>query len=124
MGTCLTGYLEVRKNAEGWNHVMTVNFWKDYPLMIALKALHSYKEGVPDDTSVWVRNRGPLRAMTDTDMFCDRVYTVDAREFALLRSLGEGEDREYVTHQTAALQAAIEYMRLVGMTCRLVLMEG
>lgn len=122
MGTCLTGHLEVRKNEHAsWNHVLTVNFWKDYPLMIALKGMPSCKEGIPEDTTIWAWDYGPL-CKADPDAVCDLAYTVDTEAFLKLVFLGE--ERKALTNQTRVLQASVRVMTQEGLTCRLLFLEG
>jgi len=123
MGTCLTGHLESRPNQnERWNHVMTVNFWKDYPLMHSLKELPSFQEGVPKDTTVWVWNKRLLRDM-EPDLYFDRVYSVSGEDFVSLTCAGVVDRNHPLTNQTRALQAAIREMVSNHHECRLVFTE-
>lgn len=122
MGTCLTGHLECRlKSSETWSHIMTVNFWKDWPLIIALKELPSFKEGVPKNTKVWVWDKGLLRNM-EVDLYFDRVYSVSGEDFVSLSGLGE--DPIPLTFQTRALQVAIRELVSNHHECRLVFTEA
>lgn len=124
MGTCLTGHLECRlKSNEAWNHIMTVNFWKDYPLMHSLKELPSFTKNVPRDTTVWVWGHGSMRDMKDHDLHFDRVYSVSGEDFLSLTAAGV--DKTYLlTNQTRALQAAIRELISNHHECRLVFTEA
>lgn len=123
MGTCLTGHLESRPNKnERWNHLMTVNFWKDYPLMHSLRELPSFKKGVPKDTTVWVWNEGPLRNV-EPDLHFDRVYSISGEDFVSLKNAGV-DCTHPLTNQTRALQAAIRELLSNHHECRLVFTEA
>jgi len=118
MGVCLTGYFEIFLSltphtiaigVNPWNHIMTVEFNKDYPLMRALRESDARHNGCPAGSAVWVPFKGSLEVCANH--FND-VYWFDGEDFYNVE-LSKGEEGEGVgfSPQTIALHAAIRAAR-------------
>jgi hypothetical protein len=118
MGVCLTGYFEILLSltphtiaigVNPWNHIMTVEFNKDYPLMRTLRESDARHNGCPAGSAVWVPFQGSLERCADH--FND-VYWFDGEDFCNVE-LWKGEEGEVVglSPQTIALHAAIHAAR-------------